>query len=64
MYFASLIILLLRTELTFKVWLRQPLNVAETPLQRRPHFHSDSVSPTMLNDGIIMTAVEEISSND
>lgn len=64
MYFASLIILLRRTELTFKVWVRQQFECCRDTATARAPFPFRLRHPAMLNDGIIMTAVVQIASGD
>lgn len=64
MYFASLIILLRRTELTFKGWVRQQFECCQDTATVRDSFSFKLCYSAMLNGGIIMTAVVQIVGND
>lgn len=64
MYFASLIILLLRTELTFKGWVRLQFECCRDTGTAMASFPFRLSYPAMLNDGIIMTAAVQIAAND
>ena len=64
MYFASLIISLLRTELTFKGWVRQQFECCQDTATVWASFPFRLCYSAILNDGIIMTAVVQAVGSD